>query len=65
MALLLKPEEAAAEIGVSRAKIWQWIKSGRITSVKVDGMRRLRQEDIDRFLSSLSDDRPASREAPA
>ena len=53
MALLLKPEEAADQIGVSRAKLWAWIKAGRINSVKVDGMRRLRQQDIDDFMTSL------------
>jgi excisionase family DNA binding protein len=53
VALLLKPEEAADQIGVSRAKLWAWIKAGRINSVKVDGMRRLRQQDIDDFMTSL------------
>lgn len=60
MARLMTTEEAAAEIGVSRAKVWQWIKSGRIGSVKVDGMRRLRQSDIDAFLAGLSDDQAAA-----
>jgi excisionase family DNA binding protein len=60
MALLRKDRETAAELGVSRAKLWQWVKEGRITSVKVDGMRRFRQEDIDAFMASLSDSREAA-----
>ena len=62
MALLLKPEEAAEMIGVSRAKLWQWIKSGRISSVKVDNMRRVRQEDIDAFMAALS---PSPSDSPS
>jgi excisionase family DNA binding protein len=60
MALLHRPEEVAKELGVSRAKVWQWIKSGRIGSVKIDGMRRVRQQDIDAFMASLEADRSAA-----
>ena len=56
MAILLTVPQAAAEIGVSQAKLWQWITAGRIGSVKVDGMRRLRQADINAFIASLTDD---------
>lgn len=64
MARLLTVREAAAEIGFSKAKVWQWISSGRLGSVKVDGARRVRQEDIDAFVASLVDDRER-REASA
>lgn len=57
MPRLLTDKQTAAEIGVSRAKIWEWVRSGRINSVKVDGMRRFRPEDIDAFMASLTDDR--------
>jgi excisionase family DNA binding protein len=62
MPRLLKDRETAAELGVSRAKLWEWVRQGRIGSVKIDGMRRFRREDIDAFVASLSDDqqRPAS-----
>lgn len=63
MPRLLTTEQAAGEIGVSRAKLWQWIKAGRIGSVKVDGMRRLRQEDIDAFVANLAIDPPQSEAA--
>jgi len=55
LARLLSVNQAAAEIGFSRAKVWQWISSGRLGSVKVDGARRVRPEDIDAFMASLSD----------
>jgi excisionase family DNA binding protein len=64
MALLLKVTEAAERIGVSRAKAWEWVRSGRLGSVKIEGMRRVRQEDIDAFMASLADDQQR-REASA
>jgi excisionase family DNA binding protein len=66
MPRLLTVAEAAAEIGVSKAKVWQWISSGRIGSVKVDGARRLRPDHIDTFVASFADERPQqSRKAKA
>jgi excisionase family DNA binding protein len=56
MPRLLTVREAAAEIGFSKAKVWQWISSGRLGSVKVDGARRVRREDIDAFMAGLADD---------
>jgi len=63
MPRLLTVAQAADEIGVSQAKLWQWISSGRIGSVKADGSRRLLPEHIDTFIASLTDDK--KREASA
>lgn len=57
MPRLLTVAQAATEIGVSQAKLWQWISSGRIGSVKIDGSRRLRPDHIDAFIDSLTNDR--------
>ena len=62
---LLTVREAATEIGISPAKVWQLISAGRLASVKLDGSRRLRPEAIDKFIESLSDDRPQRRQASA
>jgi excisionase family DNA binding protein len=51
--LLLKVPDAATELGVSRAKLWQWVADGRIRSVKIDGMRRIRRVDLEEFIDGL------------
>jgi excisionase family DNA binding protein len=63
MPRLLTVAQAAAEIGVSQAKLWQWISAGRIGSLKVDGSRRLTPDQIDEFIAGLTNDRPARRKA--
>ena len=39
-ALLIKVPEAAAQLGISRAKLYEVIASGALRAVKVDGCRR-------------------------
>lgn len=65
MPRLLTVNQAAAEIGVGRSKLWQWITDGRLPSIKVDGMRRIRREDIDVFMDSLHSERPGRHTAKA
>ena len=55
-ALLIKIPEAAAQLGVSRAKLYELIASGALPSVKVDGCRRVRTEDLRAFVDGLSAD---------
>jgi excisionase family DNA binding protein len=45
-ALLLKVPEAAAQLGISRAKLYELISNGALPSVRVDGCRRIRREDL-------------------
>ena len=59
MARLLTVSQVAAEVGFGKSKVWQWIKSGRLGSVKIDGARRIRQEDLAAFLDSLTDEASA------
>ena len=52
-ALLLKVPEAAAQLGISRAKLYGLITSGALPSVRVDGCRRIRRDDLLDFVASL------------
>jgi excisionase family DNA binding protein len=52
-ALLLKVPEAAAQLGVSRAKVYELISSGVLPSVRVDGCRRIRRDDLLKFVAGL------------
>ena len=47
-ALLLKVPEAAAQLGISRAELYELIAAGTVPSVKVGGCRRIRVPPADR-----------------
>ena len=51
--LLLKIPEAAARLGVSRAKLYELIASGALPAVKIDGCRRVRTDDLRAFVEGL------------
>ena len=52
-ALLLKVPEAAAQLGISRAKLYELISNGVLPSVRVDGCRRIRRDDLLEFVENL------------
>ena len=52
-ALLIKIPEAAAQLGVSRAKLYELIASGALPAVKVDGCRRVRTDDLRAYVEGL------------
>jgi excisionase family DNA binding protein len=52
-ALLLKVSEAAAQLGLSRAKVYELMSSGVLPSVRVDGCRRIRRDDLVKFVADL------------
>ena len=52
-ALLIKAPEAAALLGISRAKLYELIASGALPAVKVDGCRRVRTEDLVTYVNGL------------
>ncbi len=52
-ALLIKIPEAAAQLGVSRAKLYELIASGALPAVKVDGCRRIRVDDLRAYVNGL------------
>ena len=53
-ALLLKVPEAAAQLGISRATLYELIAAGTLPSVKVGGCRRIRASDLRDFVAQLS-----------
>lgn len=53
-ALLLKIPEAAAQLGVSRAKLYELIASGVLPAVKIDGCRRVRTDDLRTYVEGLA-----------
>ena len=52
--LLMKVPEAAAALGVSRAKLYELIACGALPAVKVDGCRRVRTEDLVSYVNRLT-----------
>lgn len=61
---LLKPEEVAEYLGVSRRAVMNWLRAGRIRGVKVGRFWRVRPEDLEAFLekSSEHDEEPLTKE---
>lgn len=50
---LLKVPEAAALLSVGRNKIYELIKAGRIKTVEIDGMKRVRMSALQEYVDSL------------
>lgn len=44
--LIYRISDVAAYLGVSRSKVYELIRSGRLPSVKIDGIRRVRGRDV-------------------
>jgi excisionase family DNA binding protein len=45
--ILLKPEEAARRLAVSRATLYRLLASGQLRSVRLGGGRRVRVSDLE------------------
>ena len=43
-------EETAEKLGISTVTLWEWVKSGKISSVKVGKRQYFTEEEIDRIL---------------
>lgn len=52
---LLRVPEVVVRLGVSRAKVYEFMASGDLRSVRVGGSRRIRVEDLDQFIAGLDD----------
>jgi len=52
--LLLRPEEAAEALSVSRTTLYGLLASGAIRSVKVGGLRRIPVEALENYVMHLS-----------
>lgn len=52
--LLYRVPEVAEFLSLSRAKVYELLSAGTLPSVKVDGCRRVRADDLRDFVSSLA-----------
>ena len=50
---LLDVKTAAGYLSISRAKLYQWIDTGKIKSYKIDSRRLLDIRDLDEFVENL------------
>jgi excisionase family DNA binding protein len=50
---LLKANEAAAYLSVSRSKVYEWLKQGIVPSIKVGRSRLFDVLDLDKFVETL------------
>jgi len=51
---LFTVQEAAETLKMSRSKVYGLLKEGALPSVKIGGLRRLRKQDIAKFVESLA-----------
>jgi len=50
---LLNVKKASDFLSISRSKLYQWIKAGKIKSIKVEGRRLFDVQDLDQFVEEL------------
>jgi excisionase family DNA binding protein len=53
--LLLRVPDAAAQLDISRAKLYEMIADGVIPTVKIGGCRRIKTEALRNYVAQLSD----------
>ena len=54
LVLLVRPEEAATALGVSRTKVYELMASGNLSSLKIGRSRRIPVEALTAFVSAIS-----------
>jgi excisionase family DNA binding protein len=52
--LLYRVVEVAHYLSVSKSKVYELMRSGALPSVRIDGARRVRGEDVRAFVDSLA-----------
>ncbi len=50
---LLNVKEAARYLSISRSKLYQWVRDGKIPAVRIDSRRLFDILDLDRVIDSL------------
>jgi excisionase family DNA binding protein len=53
----LRPKEAAKAYGVGRVTLYEWMKSGRLASVKLGGARLIPVDALEALLSGHQSER--------
>lgn len=51
--LLLRPEEAARMLGISRSAVYGLTANGELVSVKINNSRRIPREALDAYVTKL------------
>lgn len=51
--LLLSVDEATAALGISRSKVYQYLRTGRLPSVTLGRRRLIRSDDLCAFVAEL------------
>jgi excisionase family DNA binding protein len=51
--LLLRPAEAAEELGVSRSKLYELMRSGQLISVRIGRLRRIPVAALQEYIERL------------
>ncbi len=46
-------EDASASTGISRSKLYEWIKAGRIVARKADGRTLIELSELERVIAAL------------
>ena len=62
--LLLRPNEAAAVLGVGRSKIYALIAAGMLPTVRLGGSLRIPARSLQRWVEESVDGRPEPRRVP-
>lgn len=60
---LLSIEEVARELNVGRTFAWELTASGRLPTLRVGRLVRVRPTDLRRYIDSLADDTAATQSA--
>lgn len=53
--LLVTAEQAAERLAVSRARVFAWMASGELPSLKLGASRRVEVRELERFVERLRD----------
>lgn len=51
--LLLRPEEAAQVLGISRSRFYELMSAGEVDSVKIGSSRRVTREALEHYVERL------------
>lgn len=61
--LLLKYDEAAGMLAISKSKLYRMVISGEIPAVRVGGNIRIRMSDLEELVARLPRKRPMAQES--
>jgi excisionase family DNA binding protein len=50
---LLDVRQTARVLGSSKSKVYEWIRGGRLRTVRLDGLTKIRRSDLEAFIDSL------------